>query len=260
MFELDIKPSINIPALQLKYLRLGEHLPRAVAKGMTDTVKESTAAVRFALPQKLDRPTPWTRRSLFFFPAEHNDLRAAVAFKWEFGRRPRSEIGLFDAPQSLAMQVHGGDRKLKQYEKTLQRLRISPPGKPFLIPAEGCEIDRYGNVPRAFLNKVFYSGSRGGSANINPFSGGGKSRGRDARAGIRYFVHPNKTGIYRTVPSSSLSGGRARNRIIPVFIFSAQPHYRSRFDFYGIANRGASGLERHVDVAIARAVDKYLRV
>jgi len=259
MFEISVK-ALNVDKLQRQFSFLGDSVPKWVALGMTQTAKQSKQAVQQAMPMYIDQPTPWTRRSLFFFPAEKDDLRAAVAFKWEFGRRSRREIGMFDAPAALRSQVYGEDRKLKGFEKTLQRAGVSPPGKPFLIPTQFADVDRYGNVTTAFINKVFYSGSRGGTADMQPFSRGAKkSRSRDARAGIRYFVHPNKTGIYRTVPSSNIGGGRARNRILPIFIFSGQPHYRSRFDFHGIANKGASGLERNVLNALDRGVQRYLR-
>ena len=259
MFEISAKV-LNVKKLEREFHYLGESLSKWIALGMTDTVKQSKKAVQTALPSHIDRPTPWTRRSLFFFPAEKDDLRAAVAFKWEFGRRGRNEIGMFDAPQSMRMQVYGGERDLKGYEKTLQRAGVSPPGRPFLMPAMGADLDQYGNVTTAFINKVFYTGSRGGSADMQPFSRGRKkSRSRDARAGIRYFVHPNKKGIYRTVPHSKIGGGRGRNGVMPVFLFVKQPRYHNTFDFHTIASRGASRLDHNVAAAIDRGVQRYLR-
>ena len=259
MFEISVK-ALNVDKLQRQFSFLGDSVPKWVALGMTQTAKQSKQAVQQAMPMHIDRPTPWTLRSLFFFPAEKDDLRAAVAFKWEFGRRSRREIGMIDAPASMRSQVYGEDRQLKGFEKTLQRAGVSPPGKPFLIPTQFADVDRDGNVKTAFINKVFYSGSRGGTANMQPFSRGAKrSRSRDARAGIRYFSHPNKKGIYRTIPHSNIGGGRGRSGVLPIFIFSDQPHYRSRFDFHGIASRGARNLESNVVAALDRGTQRYLK-
>lgn len=258
MFEISVK-AINLPQIQRQFSYLGDSVSKWVAVGMTQTAKQSKQAVKTAMPMHIDKPTPWTKRSLFFFPAEKEDLRAAVAFKWEYGRRSRREIGMFDAPAALRSQVYGDDRKLKGFEKTLQRAGISPPGKPFLVPTQFADLDQYGNVKTSFINKVFYSGSRGGTANMQPFSRGAKkSRSRDSRAGIRYFPHPNKKGIYRTVPHSNIGGGRGRSGVLPIFVFTGQPHYSRRFDFHGIAERGASKLQKNIYSALDRGVNRYL--
>ncbi len=261
MFDISVS-SPNLAAKQLRWGALGDHLPKAIANGMTETVKFTRVEVRSQLPMLLDRPTPWTMRSLFYFPALVNDLRAAVAFKWQFGRMSRAQIGEFDAPQSMFMQVAGGARQLKGFEKTLQRSGLTPPGRNFLVPAAGAERDQYGNVKQSFINKVFYSGSRGGSADMQPFSSGAKRRRtRDSRAGLHYFIHPNKKGIYRTVTSSTLSGAQVSSiHPVPVFLFVRQPRYQRRVDFYGIAGKVANQrLDRDIDSSIMRSVNKYLR-
>jgi hypothetical protein len=262
MFDVDVK-MLDYKKLERQFHYLGDQIPKWVALGMTQTVKEGRAAVHAALPSHISNPTPWTRRSMFFFPAEKDDLRAAVAFKWEGGRRSRREIGNIDAPMSMRRQVFGGKRELKGHEKTLQRAGISPPGKPYLVPAIGAERNQYGNVPTSFINKVFYSNSRGGGGGVDmkPFSGGAKkSRSRDAKAGIRYFVHPNKKGIYRTVTHSTLGGAQTSDiRPLPVFLFTRQPQYSERFDFFGIVNRSAAKLEGNVIDALDRGTSRYLR-
>ena len=258
MFDISVKIP-DLKRIERQYRFLGDQIPKWVAVGMTNTVRQGRADVQQAMPTYIDKPTPWTRRSVFFFPAEKEDLRAAVAFKWEFGPRPRREIGMLDAPQSMRMQAWGGGRKLKSFEKALQRAGVSPPGRPFVVPGMGADLDQYGNMRTGYINKVLYSGVRGGAASNAPLSGGGKSRSREAKAGIRYFAHPNKKGIYRTVPSSNIGGGRGRSGVVPVMLFVRQPHYSSRFPFDRIVSRAAAGLDTNVINALDRGTQRCLR-
>lgn len=248
MFEIKFDQR-DIAKLQRQYKYLGEGINKALAKGMTDTAFQSRAAVVAAMPRHIDRPTPWTRRSLFVFPAERNDLRAAVAFKWEFGRRGRHEIGMVDAPASMRAQVYGGKRALKGHEKRLLQAGITTRQAPFLIPTEHVKKDRYGNVTTATLNRVLYSGVSGGTASGTPL-GGTKAR-RTRAAGRRYFIMrkgQRPIGIFE----------RYRREIKPLFWFATQASYQSRFDFDSIAARGASKLESNIDSEIVKQIRKYI--
>lgn len=239
----------DISRLQRQFGYLGENINKAIAKGMTDTALQSRTAVISAMPSYIDRPTPWTKRSLFIYPAERNDLRAAVAFKWEFGRRGRHEIGMVDAPSSMRAQVYGGKRPLKGHEKRLLQARITTPATPYLIPTEHVKKDRYGNVTTATLNRILYSGVSGGSASGTPFGG---ARARPGRGSARsYFVMRKGNrpiGIFQ----------RKGREVLPLFFFSTSASYNSRFPFDAIAARGASKLESNIDIEIVNQINKYL--
>jgi len=257
LFEVSVK-ALNVDQLARQFSYLGKDLNKWIADGMTNTAEESTQAVRRAIPAHIDRPTPWTMSSLFFFPAEKEDLRAAVAFKWEFGRRSRNEIGMFDAPQSMQMQVYGGKRKLKDVEKKLQQAGVTPPGRPFLVPSRALKRDRYGNVTRKTMNKILYSGVSGGVMAEKPLNGG---RNRGATRKGQSFVMRKKgkgaIGIFKNTGRYSYT--KSDKPATPQFWFNAQPHYSPIFDFHGIANRGAAGLLNNVDNSIDRGVRRYLR-
>ncbi len=251
----------QIDDLRKRYAEIANKMPAVFAKGMTNATYDAKNAVYGIMPSVLDVPTPWTMRSLFVFPAEKEDLRSAVAFKHEYGKMPRSMLGTLtalDAPSAMRSQVYGMDRKLKGFEKTLQRAGLSPAGKPFLVPAVGAEKNKYGNVTTSFINKVYYTSARGGNANMLPFSGGGSTRSRAAKAGTRYFIMGDK-GIYRTVTYNSLGGGLTSDiRPLPVFLFSRQPQYKKRLAFHETVNSTVNKqLDPRITTALVDALKKY---
>jgi hypothetical protein len=233
---------------------LSHKMPSVIARGLTITAQDAKKQVAGWLPRQLDRPTPYTMRSLFVFPAEKNDLRAAVAFKSEGGRLGRHMMDRVQASRSMLAQVYGGARRLKDSEKTLLRNGITRSNRPYLIPAKGAKIDRYGNVPGSFMNKVLYQGVAMGSASqgyARPLNNRKNTRHR--RSG-QYFVMQRggaPVGIYQN---------KGRQPPMPVFLFSAKANYRSRVPFEsmvtGVVNRQ---LSKRINESIEVVLAKYRR-
>lgn len=218
-------------------------LPSITGRALTYAAKDAHDQVRGWLPRLLDRPTPWTMSSLFVFPAEKQDLRAAVAFKHEMGTLPRSAIGQVTAGASMRAQVYGGTRQLKASEKTLLANNLTQRSRPFLVPAKGAQRDQYGNVPGSFMNKVLYSGVARGSASQGyalPMSGGG-------RYFIRYLqpsARLGAVGIFKDMGKN--------NPPMPVFLLSSTVGYKRRVPFDTIA---ATTADRQLPIRFKESID-----
>lgn len=249
--------SITLTGVDEVIAGLGElqsKLPSITARALTTTAQDARDQVKGWLPRLLDRPTPFTMNSLFVFPAEKTDLRAAVAFKHEMGRLPRTAIGQVTAPRSMRAQVYGGQRELKASEKTLLANNITQRSRPFLIPAKGAQRDRFGNVPGSFMNRVLYSGVARGSASqgySRPLNG--RTQG-DSRTG-QYFVlylqpslRQGAVGIFKNMGASQPP--------MPVFLFSSKAGYSRRVPFEQIASAMA---DRQLRVRFLESVDVVAR-
>lgn len=251
---LDIKSTVSTKEVEKMLGDLKHKMPSAIARGLTETAKDVRLKVQSDLPRYIDRPTPWTKRSVIFFPAEKNDLRAAVAFKSESGRIARHQMGIgaVTAATSMRMQIFGGKRPLKASEKTLLRAGITRSSRPYLIPGPGAKLDRYGNVPGSFMNKVLYQGVARGSASYGYARPMSASASR--RAQKKYFVKVlfgEPQGIFERM---------AGRQIRPVFFFSATAQYRERFPFYSLARRHSNAIiDQKVSDSINVILNKYGR-
>jgi hypothetical protein len=230
---------------------LSRKMPSTVARALTKTAFDARDQVKGWLPRLLDRPTPWTMRSLFVFPAEKDDLRSAVAFKHELGRLPRSAMDRVTAASSMRAQVFGGDRALKASEKTLLSNGITSRARPYLIPAKGARLDKYGNVTGAFMNKVLFTGVARGSASQGyhlPLDRSAR-RGRPSHFFVMYRGG-QAVGIYKR------TGRGGHGRPLPVFLFSATANYRSRVPFNNIVEKYVA---RQLPKRIEESIDVVLR-
>lgn len=234
---------------------LYKKMPSALARGLTETAKDTRQHVQRQMPIYIDRPTPWTRRSVFFFPAEKNEkpMRAMVALKDEDGFVPRRLMDDVKAAQPMRMQVYGGKRKLKASEKTLQRAGLTSKNRPYLTPGPGARLDRYGNVTGSFMNKVLYQGVARGSASYGyakPMSNTAMARARK-----KYFIK-----VVRGEPQGIFERMRKKREIRPVFFFTDQPTYRPRFPFHRIAQSHANKIvKQKINESVDFILKKYRR-
>jgi hypothetical protein len=118
----------------------------------------------------------------------------------------------------------------------LRRKGFLKPGQ-YVMPGQGAELDQYGNLSSGFLAKVL-SGAQlyteeGYKANATK-SAKSKAKGN----GKRFFVmHDSKRGAFAVAERTEK--GRAGLKIV-LAVASRAPNYRSRFDFFGLAQRKAA--------------------
>lgn len=229
-------------------------LPSVLARALTLTAQDAKNEVYAWMPRVFHKPTPYTMRSLFVYPAYKDDLRAAVAFKYTGGWVPRHYMGDVHAPRAIRSQVYGGRRPLKASEKRLLQNRITTSDAPYLIPGPGAPLNQYGNVTGAFMNKVMYGGVKMGSASqgfevpLNRRSQTDTKRGEFFVMRKNFGRHP--IGIFKNMGK--------RRPPSPIFFFSSKADYAPRLPFHRIAKATIDRqLSRRVNESISAVVAKY---
>jgi hypothetical protein len=133
----------DLLANALKFKKAGKQLPFGIAKGLTATAKDAQAALGKALPENLDRPTPFTMKAFGVEPATKQKQYAKVFIK-------------DDQEKYLQYQVAGGTR--------------TPARRAVVVP-KGVRLNQYGNMTRGAIKKLLarkdvFSGKVKGVAGI----------------------------------------------------------------------------------------------
>jgi len=220
---------------------------RALEIAIDKTAMEIKDAVRQAIPQVFDRPTPYTLNSLRVEKTRNHNMKAAVWFI-----EPKRM-----ADHYLIPQVEGGTRKLKGFERAL--------GANSFIPSKHAKLDRYGNLPYGVIVQMLSVLGRaeyvaGYQANITARSKKRNSKPRDYVA-LPMGAGKLPPGIYqrvqtgvgfgaktkKTLQFGEFQKGRSKGRfssvirargLRPVVIHGRKtPTYRKRLPFYEIGQK-----------------------
>lgn len=243
---------MNNAALMRKIEDLrANQLTFATALALTRTGQRVKKNLEGQIDQVFDRPTPYTKNSLYLQPATKKALIARVRIK------DRSATAKGNAAEDyLEPQVKGGQRRQKRFEKLLSDAGIMPQGW-FAVPAKGTPLDSYGNVSQGTIAKILAQ-LRASSDTLNREKAAAKKkRNRKARGGRYFSVYPGREetrhlrpGIYERVNFAFGSAVR------PVLIFlETPPTYRKRFPFFEDGMRMASEL---LPQEFAAAVDRAI--
>ena len=209
-------------------------IPYAASTALTRIAKR---AAKDDLPAEMrrvfDRPTAYTLNSLFVKPSTAQSLSARVMVK--------DTAGAGVVPEKfLQPEVEGGTRREKGMEKALRYAGILRSGER-VVPSHDMKLDAFGNVPGARVRSILASVEKPG--------------GKSARGGKGSGIFGGQIGKTRGIWQRS-GKGKAR-KVTPLFIFiQAQPQYRARLDFTGVAERVA---EKHFRNEFAIAVDAMLK-
>jgi hypothetical protein len=260
--RIDIKIS-GLKELQAGLQEFSDRRFRAaIATGLTRTAVEGKAAAEKRMHADLDRPTPFTLRSLYVVTATAEQGRAGVSnlsapgdpFS---GRVVRSaylaaEVGIKDdagtthngtpATKYLLPQVEGGRRHTKRFEKALQAKGALPAGW-LAVPAAGARLDAFGNVSRGQVQQILAQiGTELLAGSLRtPASDKAKLAGQRRAGGQFFAVLPGRRGNLKPgIYHRELTG----SNITPVFIYVRGATYRRRYGF---------------DQAVQQVVDANLR-
>ncbi len=237
----------------------GDQMPFATAVALTRTAKAAKEEVERQLPSLIDRPTPYTMRGFRLYPATKTKLLAEVDFRPAFGRGT-------SARDYLSPLVYGGERKLKAFERSLQRTGLLPSGYA-AVPGSAAKTDAYGNMSRGQIVQIvaYFKafGQQGYSANTTDKRRAAMARGskRTGARGISYFIGRPGGGRMPLGVWQKTSFGAAGSAIKPIIIFVSLPTYRQQLDVPGIAKRViaerfADELRRSVTDAKRTAIPK----
>lgn len=223
--RLDVRGTMQ-PIIDALSQQSREQVPFATALALTRTAQFVQRKESEEIGRVFDRPTPFTRNSIFIRPATKSNLSAEVLIKDESFKAV--------APiKWLAPQVYGGFRQAKRFEDLLRARGILPSGQ-FLIPAVGAKLDSYGNVSRGQIQQIL---SQLG-ASRDPLQNRTTKSKKRTRRGRQFFalIKPRgklKPGIYERF------GFAFGSAVRPVFIFTGAQHYRQRFKFFQLAEQTA---------------------
>ncbi len=253
MIQISVKSDLEATVSQWART-MGDQMPYATALALTRTAKAAKEEVERQLPSLIDRPTPYTMRGFRLYPATKRRLVAEVDFRETMGSGTQ-------ARDYLAPLVYGGPRKLKAFEKSLQRTGLLPTGYGAL-PGGAARIDAYGNMARGQIVQILSYfkafGEQGYSANITDKRKAALAQGRrkTGQRGITYFVGRPGNGRMPLGVWQRISFGSLGSAIKPVILFVTQPRYRQQLDVPGIARRVIA--ERFAD-ELAKAVAQAQR-
>ena len=227
MIATELSPEFR--GFQAAMRTFGKDARFAAMVAATRTASAIRARLTGEMPSIFDRPTPFTRRSLFVRPATKANLQAHVGFKDFAGKGT-------PAARYLMPQVTGGARHAKRFERALQAAGILPRGW-FAMPADNADLDAFGNMKRGQIVKLLSSlrafGEQGYLANRS------RTRAsRGTRRGEQYFAaRPGNPGL---PPGVYKRGGTKKRDALPVLMFVRGAHYQKRFPFERIAEEVAA--------------------
>jgi hypothetical protein len=234
MIQITVKSDLEATVSQWARV-IGDQMPYATALALTRTAKAAKTEVERQLPSLIDRPTPYTMRGFRLYPATKRKLLAEVDFRESFGTGTH-------ARDYLAPLVYGGPRKMKAFEKSLQRTGLLPAGHG-AVPGSAAKIDAHGNMSRGQIVQILSYfkafGEQGYSANVTDQRKAAlaKGRRRTGQRGISYFVGRPGNGRLPLGVWQRTSFGALGSAIKPVVLFVTQPRYRQQVDVPGIAQR-----------------------
>lgn len=218
---------------------------------LTMTGQDAKAAVEREMEAVFDRPTPFTRRGFRLFPATRQRLEARLVFRHDFGR------------DYLHPQVLGGERKLKAFERSLQRVGVLPRGMQ-AVPGSAAQIDQFGNMARSQIVQLisyFQAFSEQGyRANMTDkrkaqiAKRGRTDQGYATIGGVEYFVVSRTRtvrGREQTLPEGIWSRSGVHGAIVkPVVIFVRRSGYAKRLRFFEVV---ADVIERRLPINFQNA-------
>ena len=189
------------------------------------------------IAQRIDRPTPYTLKSVFIDPARIKGAR----FKARTSTNTRMEAIVFlkddagkgtPATYFMGPNVFGGARQHKRMERALI-LKGMMKRSEYAVPTSAVKLDSFGNVPRGTVIKIM-SAIRAFSEVGYMANRTGSRRSSKKAATADYFVsttaRPGR-GIWQRKAFASGVGIR------PVFVFTeGSPKYRVRVPFDKIAS------------------------
>jgi hypothetical protein len=229
MISVSIKQ--NTKQITNKLKGIAKQIPFATSLAINKTAQKVKLKEEKEIVDVFDRPTSFTKNSLFIKPSNKNNLTALVKLK-DFSFKGTS------AAKYLQAQIAGGERRLKRYELALRSAGILPSGY-FTVPGQAANIDQYGNIARSQIVQLlaYFRANRdvGTTSNSTEKTRGKLAKSTNKRYGVSYFVMPKESGmqegIYQRIHSNF---GKA---IRPVLIFVDRARYEAIYDFKFVAEK-----------------------
>ena len=228
--QIDIRVNANDFARQVGVL-FKDQIPFATSYAINKTAQQAQIELSREMVRVFDNPTRYTLNGTFIVPSTVKRLYATIKMKDEGGKRS------VPADKFITPNVEGGPRRLKGFERALERVGMLPTGW-YAVPTRAAPRDQHGNVPAGVINQILSQLKATMYANETPVSRQRKERSlrRKGLTVYRYFaVMPGRERNHHLAPGIY---ERFDNQIRPVFVYTQRaPRYRPRFDFDGVIKR-----------------------
>lgn len=244
-----------------------QQVAEVTAHALTRTARDAEKANVQEMRRVFDRPVPYTLRAQRVAPATADRLETVVMVKG-------SQDAYRGVPPDnfLYPQAHGGARRMKAFERALQRVGVLPEGW-HAVPAAGARIDAYGNMSAGQINQILAwfqaFGEQGFRANLRASGYARMKKGNAKRGvqGVEYFVSRGRgtwfgSGAWRNglkdqhLPRGIYARVGVVKSLKPVLIFVRQARYQPRWDFEGVAHRA---VDQRIEPNFASALATALR-
>ncbi len=145
---IDIKVEAERLAEKMAFSK--QQTAKVVAVTLSDAAYKIRSVLQTEMKARFDRPTPFVLNSIYVKKAIAKGTTIEPA---EVGIKGKSQSVAVTPAHVLHAQVAGGKRKQKRSEILLSKLM--PPSMTQMVPGAGAPRDAHGNVPGAYLQKVF---------------------------------------------------------------------------------------------------------
>lgn len=209
-----------------------DQAPYILARTLSKTASSVKAEEVAEMKKVFDRPTPYTLGGVYAKTATKQDQVARVWLK------DKLQAGKGNAAEDyLRPQIFGGERKLKRFEKALNRVGVLPYGY-HAIPGDYAERDQYGNMKAGQIVKILSYfqafGEQGYKANM--------TQEKIERMRTGYVVV--RPGTKRIPGIYELFAARGSIYLRPVMVFLKKVKYKRRYLFYDVGEKQANKVWR----------------
>ncbi len=219
--------------------KLSKQYEFAVASALTQTAMDMRVELYREQERKFDRPTRYTKNSMFVVKATKTKLQAEVLLKDRLrSGTSRSHV------DTIGHEYSGGKRRQKAIEYFAVRAGLLSNNE-ILVPSEGARLDAYGNMSRGQVQQVM-SQLRLGADPATYATKSARSKRNQRRAGTMFWSYGGHLprGVWMR---SSIS-------VIPVLMAEPSPTYRALINVPAIGNRVTQAkFEANLRKAWARA-------
>lgn len=249
----------NLDEVRAALAGISNRLPTIMRNAINDTAFEVRKAEQDELRRALDRPTPWTIKTIYVTKATKERLSAVVG-PTDYFTRGGFSYNLTPWEAVISHNVYGGTRQHKAFERRLHAAGILPQGW-FAVPGPGAKRNQYGNMSSGEIVQILtYVNAMSMYAGDNTSRRNRMTNRRNAmdRRGEAYFAAiPGRQETRHLHPGIYKRYNRQR-RIVPVLFFVSSVNYQRivEWDRVGeqtVRSRYPVHFDREFNLAVQRS-------
>lgn len=224
MVAINMKSTVGRARSELKNIQ--KQVDFATANTINTIAFVSKSEIDRQIKARLNRPTRFAQRAVEVVKGNRRTLTSTVRVQTRHGQS-----------ETFGHLFTGGKREGKGYEGVLKRMGVLPGGM-YTVPGKAAPINSFGNIRKAFIDKMIkeLSGGNIPAESVSTLPPGIwrrlPERGRKSkRTGHR--IKRRKAGLFVVHKQSTGSGRKSKQPGRPpeaVMLFVERPRYRRYFD------------------------------